>query len=452
MIRGETRQKKFMRWRNTFCAWWIVFKKRCRIFLLTCVVLGYISAYFSLASNSTYIPTGEVTYVDRHNGSDTSAVEQTQTVSLYESRLSEIERVAASISRVHRPAHPSQWCIDSRLKFDQNPGEPMGLCYLKIPHAAGATLKGINMRISRNFGQRHGMENCIRHDSIGKGMDFLERHMKSFLWTFVRDPKRRAMSAVGSKLSNQLIQSNKTFFYASNETNNDRLVNSALHLLHNDTDIRDGILSEGRGGFQLQFLMQDYIPHNVVNKPLRPTKIDRYEVAHFVKSNFGMYDFVGVVERFDESLVVMQLLLGLETSDILYFAVNRKEQWRKARFSRKKYVCRDSFDWEVDLVEEPSIREYLAQSKVWYAKNFADYLLYHAASKSLDKTIEKIGSEYFAEELKKFRALKKRADEECSPIFSCGLDGTAQFEEADYDCLSEGKIGCGYRCLDGLST
>ncbi len=115
-------------------------------------------------------------------------------------------------------------------------------------------------------------------------MDFLERHMKSFLWTFVRDPKRRAMSSVGSKLSNQLIQSNKTFFYASNETNNDRLVNSALHLLHNDTDIRDGILSEGRGGFQLQFLMQDYIPHNVVNKPLRPTKIDRYEVAHFVKS------------------------------------------------------------------------------------------------------------------------------------------------------------------------
>ena len=165
-----------------------------------------------------------------------------------------------------------------------------------------------------------------------------------------------------------------------------------------------------------------------------------------------MYDFVGVVERFDESLVAMQLLLGLEASDILYFAVNRKEQWRKARLSRKKHVCRDSFDWEVDLVEEPSIREYLAQSEVWYAKNFGDYLLYHAASKSLDKTIEKIGEEYFAEELKKFRALKKRADEECSPIFSCALDGTAQFEEADYDCLSDGKIGCGYHCLDGLST
>ena len=114
-------------------------------------------------------------------------------------------------------------------------------------------------------------------------MDFLERHTKSFLWTFVRDPTRRAMSAIGSKLSNELIQSNKTFFYASNEITKDRLVNSTLYLLHNDIDIRDGILSEGRGGFQLQFIMQDYIPHNVVNKPHRPTQIDRYEAAHFVK-------------------------------------------------------------------------------------------------------------------------------------------------------------------------
>lgn len=49
------------------------------------------------------MPIGEVTYVDRHNGSDTSAVEQTPTVSLYESRLSDIETFAARIARVHSP-------------------------------------------------------------------------------------------------------------------------------------------------------------------------------------------------------------------------------------------------------------------------------------------------------------------------------------------------------------
>ena len=158
------------------------------------------------------------------------------------------------------------------------------------------------------------------------------------------------------------------------------------------------------------------------------------------------------VERFDESLVAMQLLLGLETSDILYFAVNRKEQWRRARIGRNQFACRHSFDWEDDLVTEPQIQDYVTESKEWYAQNYGDYLLYHASNQSLDQTIAKIGSDFFSLELKKFRSLLKRANEECSPIFPCSLNGTDQFEEAQYDCLSDGMIGCGYRCLDGLTA
>jgi Sulfotransferase family len=37
-----------------------------------------------------------------------------------------------------------------------------------------------------------------------------------------------------------------------------------------------------------------------------------------IRSILGGYDFVGVSERMDESLVALQLLLGLETSDIVY--------------------------------------------------------------------------------------------------------------------------------------
>ena len=163
------------------------------------------------------------------------------------------------------------------------------------------------------------------------------------------------------------------------------------------------------------------------------------------------YDFVGVVERFDESLVAMQLLLGLETSDILYFAVNRKEQWRTAKIGRNQYECRDSFDWEVDLLQEPSIKEYVTQSKEWYANNYGDYLLYHAASQSLDRTILKIGLDHFSQELKNFRELMKRAEDECIPHFPCSLDGNLQIEEAERDCQGGGNIGCGYQCLDALT-
>lgn len=158
------------------------------------------------------------------------------------------------------------------------------------------------------------------------------------------------------------------------------------------------------------------------------------------------------MERFDESLVAMQLLLGIESLDILYFAVNRKEEWKRVKLSHKVSTCRKPFDWEIDLVTEPSVRDHLMNSEGWHARNYGDYLLYQAAAQSLDKTILKIGLDVFARELKKFRSLLKRANQECSPKFPCSSNGTDQFKESQFDCMAEGKIGCGYSCLNGLTA
>ncbi len=150
---------------------------------------------------------------------------------------------------------------------------------MKIPHSAGATLKGINMRIARNFGQRHGMDNCIRHDNDAKGMDYPERDPKSYLWTFVRNPTSRALSAIGSMLSYQYIPSSKQDFYTKYENGTDTvLADKALFMLRKYKDVKDGVVSEGRGGFQLQYMMQTYIPENYVNKPLYPEEIDNREM------------------------------------------------------------------------------------------------------------------------------------------------------------------------------
>lgn len=46
-----------------------------------------------------------------------------------------------------------------------------------------------------------------------------------------------------------------------------------LALLQNSVDIRDGALSEGRGGYQLQFAMQSYIPAWSAVDPLNPAQI-----------------------------------------------------------------------------------------------------------------------------------------------------------------------------------
>lgn len=101
-------------------------------------------------------------------------------------------------------------------------------------------------------------------------MDYPERDTKSYLWTFVRDPTHRAMSAVGSMLSYQLIPSSKKDFYDKLNETDTIVADKALHMLRNYTDLKNGIVSEGRGGFQLQYMMQTYIPENYVNKPLHP--------------------------------------------------------------------------------------------------------------------------------------------------------------------------------------
>lgn len=132
------------------------------------------------------------------------------------------------------------------------------------------------MRIARNFGQRYGLKSCIRHDSNERGMQYGHRDKLSYLWTFVRDPTHRAMSAIGKKLSNQLLKSNSRDSFTGDgmaEFNKTILVDKTLDLLQHATDVRDAVLSEGRGGFQFQFVLQQYIPANDVNDPLHPGEI-----------------------------------------------------------------------------------------------------------------------------------------------------------------------------------
>ena len=154
------------------------------------------------------------------------------------------------------------------------------------------------MRISHNFPQRYGVERCIRHDSDSVGMDFANRDKLSYLWTFLRDPTDRAMSVVGSKLSQQLLQSNNRDYFVDatilavdsmvgNDPNNDKytknstlastnnniLVHRTLDMLQNATYKSGGIFSEGRGGLQLQICMQENVEVGDIINPLNPTKI-----------------------------------------------------------------------------------------------------------------------------------------------------------------------------------
>jgi hypothetical protein len=174
-------------------------------------------------------------------------------------------------------------------------------------------------------------------------------------------------------------------------------------------------------------------------------------VQRHVQQVVNGYDFIGVVERFDESLVALQLLLGLETSDISYFSTHTKSQFerRPVKMKPNTFVCRQTLNWQKMKMMTPPVVNHL-ESTEWFAQNYGDYLLYQAANQSLDMTIWRLGLDVFSKALKEFRSTLKRAHETCHPVFPCSSNGTDQYEASQENCYFD-DIGCGYPCLDELA-
>lgn len=276
---------------------------------------------------------------------------------------------------------------------------------------------------------------CIRHDGHVPGMYYYKREALSFLWASVRDPASRAMSRVGYTLSER----------RPDQLQNESVILNAL----TDPELHFGTVSSGRGGFQLQYSMLTIIdewsawnasdPTHIIN----PSKI-RQHVAQVVHG----YDFLAVVERLDESLVALQLLLGLEAYDILHFATKVHDSYeRKAiKYKKKTFQC-------VKLQQLNATREVgnFLESTEWFARNYGDYLLYTAANQSLDKTILDLGRSKFDAALAHYRSLQKEAHTVCSHqvFFPCSPNGTDQFQLSKPNCYVP-EQGCGYPCFDDM--
>lgn len=246
------------------------------------------------------------------------------------------------------------------------------------------------------------------------------------------------MSRIGSSLKKQrgILHNTMPLYDYSEEI---------VESLKSANDVQFGVISAGRGGFQLQYSMLSIIEEWSAFNASEPTKVkDPKRVQGYVREVVKGYDFIGLVERFDESLVALQLILGLEPNDILYFAVKTRKQFE---LSPKENVCLKPLDWNELLSDQ--VNQHL-ESDEWFSQNYGDHLLYQAASLSLDQTILSLGLDTFSKSLKGFRSLLNQAEESCHPIFPCSSNGTVQREKSNEDCY-EGA-SCGYKCLDGLNS
>jgi hypothetical protein len=155
------------------------------------------------------------------------------------------------------------------------------------------------------------------------------------------------------------------------------------------------------------------------------------------------FDFIGITERMDESLVVLSMLLpGVELTDLLYINAKGSGGFDDGQH---KWKCH----YIVPSYLSPGMKEFF-QSSTWKDRVVGDDLLYKAAWKSMDMTIDRLGRSEFKEQLEQFRSMRALAEETCASraLFPCNADGTRANRKTG--CLWNDS-GCGNACLDKLA-
>ena len=293
-------------------------------------------------------------------------------------------------------------CIDRKdHDFKNNQG---GLFYVKVHKASSSTLAGIAEHIARRH-RKDGMKHkkCYvhsKHRAAGKMNIHRRNLLQSYLFTFIRDPKERKLSS---------------FFYFN-------VTRQGVH------PTGPAILED----LQLNNNYQYYF--------MLPVGTKGKDVDDSVSKILNAYNFIGLTERLDESLVLLRLLLGLNAEDILYVPSKVGGSFAKSG---------DKCVYIQEKITTPAVDEYL-NSEEWYKRNELDYALYAAVNRSIDATIQNIGKENFYEALNEHLRLMEKVKSQCiaESVFPCSVEGVVQHNTNCYWY----DIGCGYDCIDCIAT
>ena len=301
-----------------------------------------------------------------------------------------------------------------------------GLLFVKEMKTGSSSVGGIVIRIARNLPKRYGydFDQCsTRFDHCpARTMKYKQRiRPESFLFTFVREPSTRFISQ---------------FFH---------FMVSRQKFEPSDYNIQ--------AYFVKNPYLHDYYLNDLSLSSYLPKNLSSYEkLAYRLRAANAIvhdYDFIGVTERMDESLVVLQLLLHLPTSDIMHLNAKSNGGFDDGAFNSTCVYIVPSYT-------SPNMKTWLENSSVWKDKIRGDEMLYNAAYQSLDLTIDSLGRKLFEEKLQKFRRAQKLAQEKCSfnLTLPCSPEGVRakvlDVNKFVSDCLWLDS-GCGYKCLDEIS-
>jgi Galactose-3-O-sulfotransferase len=335
-----------------------------------------------------------------------------------------------NLSRTFSPWPNNTWSWCSK-PGDYDRKTPAGLLFVKLQKAASSTMAGIALRIAHRVGRiKNGPDSpcasMVKHvkSNLYHGRD----RTRSFMFSSVRDPTQRLLSYIFYTAS----------YHNLSTTDDDKIIDM---LKHRSSPGRFREKVKWDSGYQVGYLHTGPPPDHVLwNSEVPDHVTDLSIIQSRIKDILEHYDFLIVVERLDESLVALQLLLNLDPTDLLYVSGSKESGgWTKMKGKCHKLIPK---------FVSPLVRAFL-ESPEWLARNYGDFLLYHAANQSLDATIEHLGRHRFDEALKAYRLLLAQAQTTCQSkvMFPCSPEGKRQFKEGAQNCYNK-DWGCGYPCLD----
>jgi hypothetical protein len=329
------------------------------------------------------------------------------------------------------------------------------------------TSSNTTSRIHRNTRTTTSTPKCRLHMTHEVSLEnrlFSNRNVtSSLLWTIVRNPVQRAISAfyfykVGL---DQVEPSDANLIDYLHGTRHQQVIQ--LRLDRPSIKEEDGILlkheSSNKNHNELRRLVDDPLPDFVAELETR-SKISsdsssymQSKVPDIIRQEImNRYDFVAVQDRLDESLVVLKLLFDLDDGDIIVLASKRTGSyswnWKKQPSPGGIKEC---FQIPSILPISPTVQDYLSTNYTW--QNNADFLLHAVANRSLDWTIEHVvpgGRAVVQQHVQRHRQLQALVEAHCrrKAIFPC--DGNGQYQEAaTHDCYFR-DMGCGHRCIDNV--
>ena len=291
-----------------------------------------------------------------------------------------------------------------------------GIYLVKVPKTGSSTAAGISLQIAESVAMKKGLrEPCPSHvHHVERGNAYWKRQDPSFIWTSIRQPHKRAISAY--------------FFWRRNRKETAFEYNS-LELIHELQDRKHYQFNYISAGMKLQpQSLGTQQQHLSVNEAMDLRK---------VSSVFQMYDFIAVTERMDESLVVMKLLYDFPDESII--VTNSK--------------ISGSFDAGISVCHRIP-RSYTTKDVDNYISDHfrtdnLDYLLYHVANRSLDRTIDLLGRERVVKEVRRHRRLRELAVDWCSEsiIFPCTTKHLDPPNPKSKESCYYGDWGCGHNCV-----